>query len=390
MTKIWIVDDDTQILKKLETILKKQDYTIKSFVRPEEILLELNSSQPAVIIADIFFGNSSLTGEDIIKEIKEKYPITQSIIMSGESDIKKTLSCLNMGALDFLEKPVSLPRLITSVKNAEIIYNARLSAEKQFSILGKSKIIKETIDKIRKLALINENVLIYGESGTGKEIAARNLHLFSDRYSKPMSMINCTALNSNLIESELFGHKKGSFTGAANDKKGYFEIGDKSSLFIDEIGDFPLELQAKLLRVLQEKKITPVGDNKEINIDTRLIFATHQNLEKLMDDKKFREDFFFRISTFTVTIPPLRDRPEDIDILASHFLGNFLSENNLTYKIISSDAIDKLKSYLYPGNIRELAQIIKNAAYFSSGEIIQPEDITFSRNINNKNIWILQ
>lgn len=387
MNEIWLVDDDKNILNALDNILKKNGYLVSTFKKPEELLDKLKEETPAVIIADIFFVNSSLTGEDIVIKIKNEFPIIQTIIMSGESDIKKTLNCLKLGALDFLEKPVSLPRLLTSLKNAETIYNAKKATEEEFSILGSSSSIKKCIDKLRKLAQLNESVLIYGESGTGKELAARNLHLFSNRYSKPLSIINCTALNSNLIESELFGHKKGSFTGAINDKKGFFEIANKSSLFIDEIGDFPMELQAKLLRVIQEKKVTPVGDNKDIDIDTRLIFATHQNLENLITNKKFREDFYFRISTFTITLPPLRERLKDVDDIATHFLENFLKENNLTHKHFSSSALDKLKTYNYPGNIRELAQIVKNAAFFSLSEKITPEDISFNGVNSSRNIW---
>lgn len=387
MSEIWLVDDDIKILNKLDSILTKSDYKITAFCRPEEILDKLKYNQPAVIIIDLFFNNSNLTGEDVVKKISDHYPTTQSIIMSGETDIKKTLSCLKLGALDFLEKPVSLARLLTSVKNAEIICSSRVSAENQFNILGNSNIIKETIKKLRKLANLKENVLIYGESGTGKEMAAGNLHVFSDRYSKPMSTVNCTALNSNLIESELFGHKKGSFTGAVDDKVGYFEKAHKSSLFIDEIGDFPLELQAKLLRVLQENRITPVGDSHEIEIDTRLIFATHKNLNDLIKENKFREDFYFRISTFSVTMPSLRERIEDVEILSKHFLEKFLSENSLGYKYFSSEAISKLMEYNYPGNIRELIQIVKNSAYFSDGEKITPEDINFANKGNSLNIW---
>lgn len=387
MSEVWLVDDDTSILNQLEKILLENRYKVRAFNRPEEIIGELRLKQPSVIIIDIFFSNSSLTGEDIINEVIEFYPNTQTIIMSGETDVRKMLNCLNLGALDFLEKPVSLPRLLTSVKNAGTIYNTKHSNTQQFNILGTSKAIKDTLNKIKKLSKLNESVLIVGESGTGKEMAARNLHLYSKRFSQPLSIVNCTALNSNLIESELFGHKKGSFTGATDNKIGYFEKANGSSLFIDEIGDFPLELQVKLLRVLQEKKITPVGGNNEIDIDTRMIFATHQNLEKLVEENKFREDFYFRLSTFTVTMPPLRDRIEDIEILANTFLEKFLSENSLEFKTFCDSAIDKLKSYQYPGNIRELIQIVKNSAYFSEGQIITPEDITFLRINRDNNIW---
>jgi len=280
MSKIFIVDDDSKILKSLDDILSKNGYIVKSAKSPDEFLHKIKDSPPAVAIIDIFYGYQQMDGEELIKILSNQFPSIQCIVMSGESDIQKTLSCLKNGALDFLEKPISLPRLITSVKNAFELYNTKSTVQARFNILGESKTIKNVINRIKKLALLNESVLIYGESGTGKELAAENLHLFSPRFSKKMYRVNCTALNSNLIESELFGHKKGSFTGAYKDKKGYFELADKSSLFIDEIGDFNLGLQSKILRVLQEKKITRVGDSTEINLDTRYIFATHNNLKK--------------------------------------------------------------------------------------------------------------
>jgi two-component system nitrogen regulation response regulator NtrX len=386
MNKIFIVDDDIKILKSLEEILSKNGYIVESAKSPDEFLDKIKDSPPAAAIIDIFYGYKQMDGEELIKILTEQYPAVQCIVMSGESDIQKTLSCLKNGALDFLEKPVSLPRLITSVKNAFNLYNTKSSVQARFDILGESKTIKNVIKRIKKLALLKECILIYGESGTGKELVAENLHLFSHRFSKTMYRVNCTALNSNLIESELFGHKKGSFTGADKDKKGYFELADQSSLFIDEIGDFDLNLQSKILRVLQENKITRVGDSTEINLDTRYIFATHNNLEKMIDDGHFRQDLYFRLSTFTIILPPLRERLEDIDILASHFLDSFLKNNNLRYKEFSEAALDKLKQHHYPGNVRELIKIIKNAAYFSSGEKIESDDIEFKPKNEIENI----
>jgi len=203
-----------------------------------------------------------------------------------------------------------------------------------------------------------------------------------------MVKVNLTALNVNVVESELFGHKKGSFTGATEDKKGFFEVANQSSLFIDEIGDFPLNLQSKILRVLQEKKIMVVGSTKEVEIDTRLIFATNKNLETMIKEATFRQDLYFRISTFTVELPPLRDRLEDIDILAPHFLNDFLIENNLEYKVFSPDAIEKLKQHHYPGNIRELAKIIKNSTLFSENEVITAQDIEFQTEQQQMDIWL--
>jgi transcriptional regulator with PAS, ATPase and Fis domain len=247
--------------------------------------------------------------------------------------------------------------------------------------------MQNIIAKVKKIAGLSESVLITGESGTGKELVAENLHLFSNRFSLPMIKVNCTALNPNLLESELFGHKAGSFTGADRNKKGIFEAAHKSTLFIDEIGDFPLNLQSKILRIIQEKKITPVGSTDEIPVDVRLVFATHRNLKEMVQAGLFREDLFFRISTFTIELPSLRKRIEDIDTLAPFFLKQFLMENSLPLKEFSSEAILKLKEYQYPGNIRELAKIIKNAAFFTEADRIMPYDIDFCSEPVCGEIW---
>lgn len=384
---ICIVDDDITILNKLEEILTKQKYVVKTFQKPEIFFEEIQQNTPKLVITDIIFKNSSLTGEDVVIKVNEERPETQIIVMSGESDINRTLNCMKQGALDFIEKPLSLSRLLTSVKNAINLYDIKNSLRSSYIMLGHSKVIRETIKKLQKLAKLNESVLITGESGTGKEMAARTLHHYSNRFMQPLSMINCTALNPSIIESELFGHLKGSFTGALTDKVGYFEKTTNSSLLIDEIGDLPLEIQVKLLRVIQEKNITPVGSHQEIDIDTRMIFATHRDLNEMISQHTFREDLYFRISTFTVHIPPLRERLEDIEILANHFLNSFTSENGLNPLNISESALDKLMSYNYPGNIRELSQIIKNAAFFTDGDFITPEDINFTQSSTKSDIW---
>ncbi len=384
---IYIVDDDVSILDSLNHLLTQNGYSVRCANSPELFLAMVDEAEPAIAIIDLFYGDHLIDGEKLIAVLDEKSPKTQPIIMSGESDIKKTLSCLKNGALDFLEKPISLPRLLTSVRNALSLYNSKESALSRNKILGNSQVMQQVSGKIKKLAGLNESILIRGESGTGKELVAENLHLFSSRYARPFVKVNCTALNANLIESELFGHKAGSFTGALKDKNGFFQAADKSSLFIDEIGDFNMSLQSKILRVLQDKKITPVGSTKEIAVDTRLIFATHHPLEKMINRQEFREDLFYRISTFSIDLPPLRDRLEDIDVIAGHFLETFLFENNLTYKYLADPALDKLKSYSYPGNIRELAKIVKNAAFFSDQENIEADDIQFDLNPEKSDIW---
>jgi len=387
MNIVYIVDDDEAILSSLKSILGKEGYDIEIAGSPGAFLQAIKQKPPAVAVLDIFFGQNQIDGEELVKIVGEQYPNAQCIIISGESDIQKTLACMRQGALDFIEKPVGLARLITSVRNAIELYNIKSTSRDKCRILGNSTATQETIKRVKKLAGLNESVLITGETGTGKELIAENLHLFSKRYSLPMVKVNCSALNPQLLESELFGHLAGSFTGAHQTKKGFFEAAQGSTLFIDEIGDFPLNLQGKILRTIQEKKITPVGSTEEIPIDARLVFATHRNLKEMTQSGLFREDLFFRISTFAIELPPLRDRIEDIDTLAPFFLNQFCVENALPLREFSSDAIIKLKQYHYPGNIRELATIIKNAAFFNEADRIIPENINFCSEFNNKEIW---
>jgi DNA-binding NtrC family response regulator len=388
MNTVYIVDDDPAILSSLKSILAREGYTIETAGSPEAFLRAIEQKPPAVAVLDIFFGRNQIDGEELVKILGERCPNIQCIIISGESDIQKTLACMRQGALDFLEKPVGLPRLITAVRNAMELFNIKSSSRDKRKIIGKSKATLDTISRVKKLAGLNESVLITGETGTGKELIAENLHLFSKRFSLPMVKVNCTSLNPNLLESELFGHLAGSFTGADKNKKGFIEAARGRTLFIDEIGDFPLNLQSKILRTIQEKKITPVGSTEEITVDVRLVFATHRNLPEMVKQGIFREDLFFRISTFTIESPPLRDRVEDIDELAPFFLNQFLAENELPAKALSSDAISKLKEYHYPGNIRELSKIIKNSAFFTEAETIVPEDIDFCSQPDTSDIWV--
>ncbi len=386
MAVIYTVDDDEKILGSLDRQLSRQGYSVSCFNKPEVLFDMLKTEQPDLIISDIIFKNSELSGVNVLEYVTDNYPDTGCIVISGESDIEKTLKCMKLGALDFIEKPVSIPRLMTSVKNAIALTQMKQSLKDSRTLIGSSSRIIELRNRIIKLAKLAEPVLIIGESGTGKELVAENLHAYSGRFSEKYLKVNCTALNTNLVESELFGHKKGAYTGAVADKKGYFEIADKGTLFIDEIGDFNTDLQAKLLRVLQEKIVTRVGETEERKINTRLLFATHQNLESLIEEGKFRNDLYFRIATFKIHVPSLRERPEDIPALAEHFLKSFITENNLNYMEFSQNAINKLQSYAYPGNIRELISIVKNAACFCDADLIKSEDIEFN-NVTDRDFW---
>ncbi len=387
MSTIYIVDDDPSICQSLSTILTSEGYNVETFVDPTSFLDRVTLKEPSVAIIDIFFSDGECCGDELVLKVKEATLCTQCIIISGESDIQKSIACIKNGAIDFIEKPVSLPRLLTTVRNAIAVHTVKTDASGRFRILGNVPSLIEMRNRIQKLALLNESVLITGENGTGKELVAENLHLFSSRSMHPLHKINCTALNPNLIESELFGHTAGSFTGADRTKQGCFERSHNSSLFLDEIGDFPLSLQAKILRVLQEKRVLPVGASKEIEIDARLLFATNCDLETAVQKGIFREDLYFRISTFVIRIPPLRERLADIDILAPHFLSEFIAENKLPTKQFSPSALERLKEYHYPGNIRELARIVKNAVYFTESDSICADNIDFMPPIGHPDLW---
>lgn len=379
MKTIAVVDDDPAIRETLSEILCDEGYRVITAASPLEFTDLLDVETPQVVILDLYFGEGVPSGETVLHELTESSPNTQVIVISGESQIQRTTTCLRDGALDFIEKPVSLPRLLTTVKNAFQIFHIREKTLKGAAILGESRSIKQVMSRIRKLASLNESVLITGENGTGKELVAKNLHLFSPRYTEQMISLNCTALNPNLIESELFGHEAGSFTGAKGKSEGYFQRAQRSTLFIDEIGDFDLQLQSKILRVLQEKTVTPVGAHEEVPVDIRPLFATHRNLDEMIERGDFREDLYFRISTFSIALPALRERSEDIPVLADHFLKQFIKENTLPEMQFSESALEKLMSYHFPGNIRELAKIVKNSAFFASENEISADDISFTK-----------
>jgi two-component system, NtrC family, nitrogen regulation response regulator NtrX len=384
MTQILILDDSSSIIDSLSDTLSDQGYTTSSALSPEEGLEIISKETIDLVITDICFDNSKKDGIWLVKEIKNKYPTLPCISMSGESDVYKVLNCVKEGALDFIVKPISLPRLYVAISNALKLSNSKKQLQQKCLIWGQSTATNQLREKIYKFASLNENILITGESGTGKELVSENIHLHSTRYDQPFLKVNCAALNPDLVESELFGYKKGSFTGADIDKEGYFEKAHNGTLFLDEIGDLPLETQSKLLRVLQENCIVKVGDTKEISINTRIICATHQDLEDMIEKKTFREDLYYRISTFKIHIKPLRERLDDIDDLAPFLLHQFLENNSLEFKQLSDCARKKLKTFSYPGNIRELSILVKNAAMLASSSYINETDIQLRQKKNSK------
>ncbi len=378
--EIWILDDEKGILETLEDILKDENFRVKSFLWGKELLKEINLKQPKVILLDLWLKD--IDGFEVLETIKKTYPEIQIIIISGHGNIEIAVKAIKMGAFDFIEKPLSYERVIVTVENA--LKLALLEEENKRlreNIFGKVKLsgISPTIQKIRELILkaapTDTTVLIQGESGVGKEIVAKLIHLYSKRAKEAFVEINCAAIPETLIESELFGYEKGAFTGAQSFKKGKLELAHKGTLFLDEIGDLSLDAQAKLLRVLEEKRFERLGSNKPIEIDVRIISATNKDLLKEIKKGKFREDLFFRINVLPISIPPLRERKEDIPILVEEFLEEFSYKIGCEKKIIKRDALEALIEYDWPGNVRELKNFIERLVIISSSSEISYKDL---------------
>lgn len=370
MTRILIADDKKEILSSLSRILTEKGYDIATAQSTTECIAVAQQWRPDIALIDIVFGAEKNDGAWVVKAMAGASPATVCLSMSGESDIYRILDCINQGAHDFLEKPISLPRLMTTIQNTERWVALRQQSADHAALIGDSAAMQDLRFRIKKIAKVSETVLIRGETGTGKERVAENLYLYSNRFGRPFLKVNCAAFNAELLEAELFGYQKGSFTGADGDKVGILGRAEGGTLFLDEIGDMPLDLQIKMLRAIQEKKIRPIGASEEVPIDVRFICATHQDLDRLIRENKFREDLYFRISTFVLDVPPLRDRGDDIRGLAQVLLARFCDENQLGPKRFTDRALDELSTDRYPGNVRELMNRIKNIALFSDDQEI--------------------
>jgi len=375
MEKILIVDDDQLIVESLISTLDNDDYkffTDNFGVNALEIL-ECNNIE--LVLLDVFLGK--INGIDLLKSIREKFPNINVIMISGEADIETAITAVRLGAYDFLEKPLNRSKLKLTIKNA--IENIKQKREndllknqilESYSFQGRSSKINKVMELTEKSGRTNISVLITGENGTGKEIAARRVHASSKRAGKPFVAVNCAAIPENLLESELFGYKKGAFTGADKDKEGMFIKANKGTLFLDEVGDMDLHLQAKLLRVLQEKEVLRVGGVATEKVDARFISATNRDLLKMVSEGSFREDLFYRLNGLEITIPPLRSRPEDIPVLVSDFVKEFCFENNLTIPEINDNALKELMKYSFSGNIRELKNIVHRTLALCENQVI--------------------
>jgi two-component system nitrogen regulation response regulator NtrX len=372
---VLIVDDEEGILDTLSGILEDEGYEVITASSGEGALQQFKEFSPEVVLLDVWLPG--MDGIEILKRIKEGNNFTSVIMISGHSNIDTAVNAIKLGAYDFLEKPLSLEKVLILVKNAlEMQKLERRVGEERWEIVGKTPQIIALKEMIRKAASSHSRILIYGESGTGKELVARAIHNESDRKNNNFVEVNCAAIPHELIESELFGHEKGSFTGAFERKKGKFEMAHEGTLFLDEIGDMSPATQAKVLRVIETQEFQRVGGNKKIKVDVRIIAATNKDLQEEIRKNNFREDLYFRLNVIPIHIPPLRERKEDIPLLADYFLEGFAQQYGQKLKKLSKTAIQSLMNYDWPGNVRELKNAIERFVIMNPAEMIDFEHFT--------------
>ena len=376
MARIIIIEDEQSIRNVLKNILKDEnkDYIVDEASNGFEAIEKISSNQYDLALCDIKMPKAD--GLEVLIKSKELEYNLPFIMISGHGDLETAVECIKNGAYDYISKPPDLNRLLTTIRNGlnkkDLEHQNKIlkkKVQKKYKMIGQSNELLKIEEIISKVAPTNSRVLITGENGTGKELVAHSIHNKSSRSKIPIVEVNCAAIPSELIESELFGHEKGSFTSANKQKKGKFEIANGGTIFLDEIGDMSLSAQAKVLRALQENKISRVGGEKDINIDVRVIAATNKNLEKLISEEKFREDLYHRISVIKIHVPPLRDRKEDIPLLIDFFLNSICMEQGIRKKIIDQDAIKLLTEKKWTGNIRQLRNIVERLIILSEKSI---------------------
>jgi two-component system nitrogen regulation response regulator NtrX len=378
--KILIADQDTSFRSVLVKILEKAGYESQTVYQGIDLIREIQIAGFDLLLLDSKL--QELGGMSLLDQVRGIRPDLPVVLISREADIQSAVNAVKMGASDYIEKSARESRFLASIRgildermhsgrNHQPVRNARI----QDRMIGKSEAIKEIERLIAKAAGTNIKVLIEGENGTGKELVARAIHRGSKRANRPFIAVNCAAIPENLVESELFGYKKGAFTGALSDKPGRFQLAHGGTLFLDEIGDMSLLTQAKVLRVIEEGVVEAVGGREPVPVDVRLITATNQNLQKAMFEQRFREDLYFRLNVLNIQIPPLRERLEDISSLAGHFIEFFSADNHSPRKRISEEAVTELACYHWPGNVRELRNVIEKALVLVDPEEIRAEDI---------------
>jgi len=388
--KVLVVDDEQKITERMNRHLAKNNFIVFEANDSRTAFQILDKNQIDIVLLDFMLPHD-LNGIEILKRIKTNHSSTEVIMVSGQEDIDIVIEAQRQGAIDFVRKPfnfteilfsiertgkyVQLANKLQSVENQKSLISRELETMVARDFIGTSTVIKKVVDMAMRVARDKDaSVLITGENGTGKEIIARIIHYASDRKKEVFVPVNSTAIPDTLIESEFFGHTKGAFTDAKEDKKGFFELANGGTLFLDEIADMPFSLQAKLLRAMEERKITRIGSGKEITVDLRIISATNKNIEKLIQSEKFRLDLYHRINTFIINIPPLRERPEDIEPLLNHFVTDLCSKKKKTAPEIDKNLIVQLKKYNFPGNVRELRNMVERSLILSDGKMLTTDD----------------
>lgn len=392
---ILIVDDEIRILQELEEFFSTKTYNIFKALKPSVAFSLLAKQKIDIVILDIKLPE--MNGIEVLKIIKKEYPEIEVIMVSGHGDMTTVIESMRYGAVDYFPKPfrlldinnaiartkrfIKLTRELKESKSDVNLLSKKLFENIGVQILGNSKGVKELISMMTKVSKTdNTSVLVLGESGTGKELVAHGIHHLSKRNKQTFYSVNCSAVPESLFESEFFGHKKGSFTGATDDKDGWFEIADKGTLFLDEISDMPIGQQAKLLRVLEERKVNKIGSRKSKTVDVRVIAASNKDLEEMAMDNKFRLDLFHRLSIFVIEIPSLRERKDDIPILLDYYLKLYSKKMNSVVKDFAPNVLETLKNYSFPGNIRELKNMVERAVILSEESCLQMKHFRFNHN----------
>lgn len=384
--RILVVDDEEIVLKSCRRILEEGKHEVFTALSGEEAFELLVKEPIDIVITDVKMPG--MDGMEILERIKKEYPDILVIMITGYSTVQSAVQAMKLGAFDYIPKPFSPDEVLVVVEKAmekkslicETVYlRKELQAKYGFeNIIGNSPKMQEVYKLIRKVAPTESTVLIRGESGTGKELIARAIHFNSPRKQKPFVPVDCGVFAQELLESELFGHVRGSFTGAIVTKPGLFEIADGGSIFLDEIGDTNANFQSKLLRVIQEREFSPVGGVRPKRVDLRFIVATNKDLERLVQEEKFREDLFYRLNVVSINVPTLREKKDDIPLLAYHFLKKYAKEMKKNIKSVSVDAMNKLVAYGWPGNVRQLENVIERAIVMAEGDTITTEHLPFA------------
>jgi two-component system nitrogen regulation response regulator NtrX len=377
---ILIIDDEERIRNVLSDILNKKGYSAICASNGEDGLNQIRDKDIDVVLLDLVLPK--LNGIEVLKKISSYDPSLPVIMITAYGSVPNAVEAIKQGAYDFVEKPLDADKILIIIRNAlerrnldKEIGQLRKSAEEQNKIIGSSAQIRKIVRQIKILAPKNCNVLITGESGTGKELVARNLHNLSNRVTGPFVKVNCAALPKELFESELFGYKRGAFTGAVKDQIGKFKAADGGTLFLDEIGELPIELQPKLLQAIEDKKYYRLGDAKEIDIDVRVLSATNVNIQERIDNNLFRKDLFYRLNDTSIHIPPIRERIEDIRELIEYFVADICDEHNTPVKEITDEAVSLLLNYPWYGNVRELKHKLQEIIIYHNDKTIDMEDV---------------